>query len=44
MISSKLFADEKRVSINNLDKRSGGDNANAWSGGDEKMLFKSGVY
>lgn len=39
----KLSADANQVSIYNLDERSAGDNADAWSDSDEKVLFKSGM-
>jgi len=40
----KIFADEKRTPVYNLDEQPSGNNAYAGSRGHKKMLFESGLY
>ena len=41
---TKIFADEKRIPVHNLNEQPSGNNAYAWSCGHKKMLFESGLY
>ena len=43
-LSFKIFADEKRTPVYNLDKQPSGNDAYAWSGGHKNMFFESGLY
>lgn len=40
----KIFADEKRIPLYNLNEQPSGNNAYAWSRGHKKMHFEPGLY